>query len=52
MKPNLLTSTLPILKVDGTTLTGSGPIAWYLAQEHGLAGRNNLEQAKGQFDSP
>ena len=46
IKPNLPTGMLPILEVDGTTLTGSVPFAWYLAREYDLAGSNNLEQAK------
>ena len=48
LKPTLLTGSLPMLEVDGTTLTGSGPIAWYLAQEFKFAGSTNLDQAKIQ----
>ena len=37
--------TLPILEFDGKTLGGSGPIARYVAEKHGLAGSNDFENA-------
>jgi len=46
LKPTLPTGMLPVLDVDETKLSGSGPIAWYLAEEFGLAGSNNLDKAK------
>ncbi len=46
LKPSLPTGSLPVLEVDGDRLTGSSPIAWYLASEFGLAGSNNLENSK------
>ncbi|XP_077999205.1 uncharacterized protein LOC144452069 [Glandiceps talaboti] len=37
---------LPILEVDGTTIAQSYAIARFLANEFGLAGKNDLEKAK------
>ena len=46
MKPNTPTGALPILEVDGKPLTGSGPIARFLAERFGLAGSNDFENAE------
>lgn len=46
MKSSLPTGMLPVLEVDGTRLTGSGPIARFLAEEFDLAGSSNVERAK------
>ena len=46
MKPNILTGTLPLLEVDGTTLNGSAAIAMYVAYVHGLAGTDIMETAR------
>ena len=46
LKPSLPTGMLPVLEVNGEVITGSGPIALYLAWEFGLAGRNNLQRAQ------
>ena len=41
---------LPYLTIDGTTkLPQSISIARFVAREHNLAGRNNLEQVKFKF---
>ncbi|XP_077985260.1 hematopoietic prostaglandin D synthase-like [Glandiceps talaboti] len=37
---------IPILKVDGYILAQSRAIARFVAKEHGLAGKDNLENAK------
>lgn len=46
LKPNTPTGQLPILEVDGKQLTGSGPIARFLAERHGLAGSDDFENAE------
>lgn len=46
LKPNTPTGSLPILEVDGKPLTGSGPIARFLAERFGLAGSNDFENAE------
>ena len=46
LKPTFPTGMLPVLDVDETRLSGSGPIAWYLASEFCLAGKSNLDKAK------
>ena len=46
MKPNTPTGALPILEVDGKPLTGSGPIARFLAERFDLAGSNDFENAE------
>ena len=47
--PNLMPKTpygtLPVLEVDGKMVAGSGPIARYVAEQHGLAGSNDFENA-------
>ncbi|KAG1679750.1 Glutathione S-transferase 1 [Nymphon striatum] len=46
VKPTLPTGQVPLLTLeDGTTLPQSFAIARYLAREHDLVGRNNLEAA-------
>ena len=46
MKPTTPNGCLPILDVDGQVLSGSGPIARYVAEKHGLAGENDFENAQ------
>ena len=46
LKPKTPFGGLPILEVDGKTLGGSIAIAVFLAQRHGLAGSNDLENAE------
>jgi len=45
-KPKTPYGALPVLEVDGKMVAGSGPIARYLAEEHGLAGSNAFENAE------
>ena len=45
-KPKTPYGALPVLEVDGKMIAGSGPIARYLAEEHGLAGSNAFENAE------
>ena len=49
IKPTLPAGSLPVLEVDGVQLAGSGTIARFLAEKHGLAGGNDFENA--QIDS-
>ena len=46
LKPRTPYGCLPILEVEGKTLAGSIPIAVFVAQRHGLAGGNDLENAE------
>ena len=46
MKPNTPSGSLPVLEVDGQMLAGSGPISRFVAEQHGLAGENDLENAQ------
>ena len=46
LKPTTPTGQLPLLEVDGKTLTGSRPINRFLAERFGLAGSNDLENAE------
>ena len=46
LKPTTPTGQLPLLEVEGKTLTGSRPIARFLAGRFGLAGSNDLENAQ------
>ena len=46
LKPKTQFGYIPILEFDGNSLSGSGPIARYLAEKHGLAGSNEIENAK------
>ena len=43
LKPTTPTGTLPILEVDGKAFPGSGPIERFVAERHGLAGTDDLE---------
>lgn len=45
LKPSTPFGYLPVLEVDGKELVGSGPIARYLAEQLGLAGANDFENA-------
>jgi len=45
-KPKMPFGKVPVLEFDGTVLPESGAICGYLAREHGLSGKNNLEAAK------
>ena len=42
-KPKSPYGGMPILEIDGKLYAGSGPLARYVAEEHGLAGSNALE---------
>ena len=42
-KPNTPFETIPALDIDGKLYAGSGPLARYVAEAHGLAGSNALE---------
>ena len=46
MKPTTPTGALPVLEVDGQAFPGSGPIARFVAERHGLAGANDLENLR------
>lgn len=47
MKPTTPNGCLPVLQVDGGKfLTGSAPISRYVAEQHGLAGENDFENAQ------
>ena len=46
LKPSTPFGYLPLLEFSGETLAGSGPIARYLAEKHGLAGSSDLDNAK------
>ena len=46
LKPQTPFGYIPILEVDGKVLSGSGPIARFLAERHGLAGSNDVENAE------
>ena len=43
LKPTTPTGALPILEVDGKVFPGSGPIERFVAERHGLAGANDLD---------
>lgn len=45
-KPKTPYGRIPVLDIDGKLLAGSGPIARYIAEEHGLAGSSSLENAE------
>ena len=42
-KPKTPYGGMPVLEIDGKLYAGSGPIARYVAEQHGLAGSNALE---------
>merc|ERR1711872_882211 len=46
LKPMTPFGVLPLLCVDGTVLSQSKTIARYVAAEHGLAGKNSMENAQ------
>ena len=46
LKPSTPTGQLPLLEVDGKQVTGSVPIARFLAERFGLAGGNDFENAQ------
>ena len=46
LKPQTPFGYMPILEVDGKVLSGSGPIARFLAERYGLAGTNDVENAE------
>ena len=46
LKPTTPTGQLPILEIEGKTLTGSAPIARFLAGRFGLEGTSDLEKAQ------
>lgn len=46
MKPDTPNGSLPVLDVDGQMLAGSIPISRYVAEQHGLAGANEIENAQ------
>ena len=43
LKPQTPFGSMPILEVDGKVLAGSVPLARFLAERHGLAGTNDIE---------
>ena len=46
MKPTTRTGQMPYLEVDGTILTGSRPIAEFLAKRFNLGGNSDIEDAQ------
>lgn len=46
LKPSTPFGHLPVLEVDGVVIAESRAIARFLAKEHGIAGKNNLEAAR------
>ena len=46
LKPQTPFGYMPILEVDGKILSGSVPIARFLAERYGLAGSNDVENAE------
>ena len=42
-KPSTPFEGMPVLDIDGKLYAGSGPLARYVAEQHGLAGSNALE---------
>merc|ERR1711981_1090359 len=46
LKPKTPLGTLPILEYNGEKLCQSISIARFLAKQYGIAGKNNMEQAK------
>jgi len=46
LKPLTPFGHLPLLEFGGETFAGSGPIAKYVAEKHGLAGSNDVENLK------
>ena len=46
LKPQTPFGYMPILEVDGKVLSGSVPLARFLAERHGLAGSNDVENAE------
>jgi glutathione S-transferase len=51
LRPKTPFSALPVLEVDGTSISESKAIAFYVAAEHGLHGDTNLEKARAQMIS-
>ena len=43
LKPKTPYGAMPALEIDGKFYAGSGPLARYVAEQHGLAGSNALE---------
>ena len=43
LKPSTPYGSMPVLEIDGKMYAGSGPLARYVAEQHGLAGSNALE---------
>ena len=46
LKPKTPYAQLPVLKVDGKFLSGTGPIVRYLAEKYDLAGSDDFENAE------
>ena len=46
LKPQTPFGHIPILEVDGKVLSGSLPVTRFLAERHGLAGSNDVENAE------
>ena len=46
LKPNTPNGAVPILEVDGKKIGGVVPIVRFVAERHGLAGSNDLENAE------
>ena len=46
LKPKTPNGCLPMLEVEGKTLSGSIPLARFVAERHGLAGSNDLENVE------
>jgi len=49
LKPKTPLGTLPVLEVNGLTITQSVPVARFIAKKHGLYGKSPMDQAIGDM---